>query len=48
MKLKLVKMATFDLSAFVANPSLEALNSCRKIDLLKIADHYLIMVRGGT
>ena len=40
-------MATFDLNAFVANPSIEALNNCRKDDLIKLADHYRITVKVG-
>lgn len=33
-------MATFDLEAFVVNPTREVLNVCRKCDLLEIARHF--------
>lgn len=34
----------FDLDAFVANPTLEVFNACRKIDLLDIAQRYGVAV----
>ncbi|KAG1952330.1 gag-pol fusion protein [Pimephales promelas] len=37
-------MALFDLQSFVEHPSLEQFDQCRKDDLLKIADHYKIVV----
>uniref|UniRef100_A0AAV2K407 Uncharacterized protein n=1 Tax=Knipowitschia caucasica TaxID=637954 RepID=A0AAV2K407_KNICA len=37
-------MATFDLEAFVAEPTHVALELCRKVDLLEIARHYAIPV----
>uniref|UniRef100_A0AAV2KY71 Uncharacterized protein n=1 Tax=Knipowitschia caucasica TaxID=637954 RepID=A0AAV2KY71_KNICA len=37
-------MATFDLGAFVAEPTSDVLDSCRKVDLLEIARHYEIPV----
>ncbi|CAL9692023.1 unnamed protein product [Knipowitschia caucasica] len=37
-------MATFDLGAFVAEPTSDVLDSCRKVDLLEIARHYDIPV----
>lgn len=40
----LVVMALFDLQSFVEHPSLEQFDQCRKDDLLKIADHYKIVV----
>uniref|UniRef100_A0AAV2JDV4 Major facilitator superfamily (MFS) profile domain-containing protein n=1 Tax=Knipowitschia caucasica TaxID=637954 RepID=A0AAV2JDV4_KNICA len=37
-------MTTFDLGAFVAEPTSDVLDSCRKVDLLEIARHYEIPV----
>lgn len=34
----------FDLQTFVANPTVEVLDDCRKCDLLEIAHHYSIAV----
>lgn len=37
-------MSTFDLETFVANPTLEVFERCRKDDLLQIGEHYRIPV----
>ncbi|XP_067236349.1 uncharacterized protein [Chanodichthys erythropterus] len=37
-------MSTFDLQSFVANPTLQVFERCRKDELLQIADHYRIPV----
>ena len=37
-------MATFDLQTFVASPSLEILDKCRKDDLLAITVHYDVQI----
>ena len=41
-------MAAFDIDAFVAEPSIEVIDDCRKEDLLSIADYYRITVRAGA
>lgn len=40
----LLKMATFDLTKFIDQPSVEGLGACRKNDLFLIAQHYEISV----
>lgn len=37
-------MATFDLSVFVANPTLAQFYKCRKSELYEIAGHYGVSV----
>ncbi len=37
-------MEVFSLQTFIASPSLEQINLCRKQDLLLVADHYQIVV----
>lgn len=37
-------MASFDLEAFVRDPSLDKLDSCRKVDLYVLAEHYDFVV----
>ncbi|KAK7889547.1 hypothetical protein WMY93_025107 [Mugilogobius chulae] len=37
-------MATFDLEAFVSNPTFDVVESCRKCDLIDIARHYGVPV----
>ena len=36
------KIASFDLESFLANPSLDQINKCRKDNLVEIAVHFSV------
>lgn len=42
--LNIVGMADFDLESFISAPTVEQLDVCRKDDLLRVAEHYQIVV----